>query len=167
MSLSKDEFLQHLQANRQVLLQLFDDVPETALTTPHTIGAWRVIDVLAATTAWDGETLRRLDFATGERSQPPHDVTDEGYWQVWLEEQVRVKRVMGPRGIKVDMAGTWIRLLARIEALSPHEYARWLDSDPQATPNRDQPYIAQLRAWRQQWERSLPWWRRMYRLLFR
>ncbi|MDX1521809.1 MAG: hypothetical protein R3264_09295, partial [Anaerolineae bacterium] len=113
----------------------------------------------------DGEAIRRIAVAGGEARVPPHDVTDTGYWQTWSKEQVEIKRIMGARGIKVDMAGTWVRLLAHIESLSPADYARWLEIDPQATARRDADFIPQLQAWRKKWEQSLPWWRKLQRRL--
>jgi hypothetical protein len=126
------------------------------------------VDVLAHITAWDGETLRRIAYATGQSVRPPHDVEDEVYWLAWNEKQVEVKRVMGPRGVKVDMASTWVRLLGRIEELSSLDYVRWAEVDPYFFQERhDLEHARQLRAWRELWEQSLPWWQRLRRKLAR
>ena len=74
---------------------------------------------------------------------------------------------MGARGIKVDLAGTWVRLLAQIEALPPPDYARWLEMDPRALQRHDVEHAQQLQQWREQWERSLPWWRKVGRRIRR
>jgi hypothetical protein len=156
--IKKEDLLARLQADRQTLLKTIEGAPDEALTMPEAIGMWSVLDVLAHITAWDGETLRRIAFATGESPRPPHDVDDEVYWLAWNEQQVEMKRVMGPRGIKVDLASTWTRLLARIESLSPLDYARWLEVDPYFAQERhDLEHAHQLRAWRKRWEQSLPW----------
>jgi hypothetical protein len=165
--ISKDDLLAQLQTERQQLLKLLDDVPDEALTQPGAIGEWRVIDVLAYIAAWDGESLRRIAYASGESFQPPHDVNDSAYWQAWSEKQIEIKRIMSPRGIKVDMVGTWVRLLAQIEALSPQEYARWLEVDPHSQPDQHQEQLKQLQLWREKWERSLSWWQKLRRKFWR
>jgi hypothetical protein len=157
---SKEDYLAQLQANRLALLQTIDDLPEAALRLPSAVGAWSVTEVLAYLTAWDGERLRRAAFAGRESARPPHDVTDQAYWRAWVEGQIKIKQVMAPRGIKVDLAGTWIRLLAALEALEPAEFARWLDLDQPGPAGPEAELAEQLRAWRGRWERSLPWWRR-------
>lgn len=161
--LAKDELLAQLQSERQQLFKLLDDVPDEAWLMPGGVGEWRVIDVVAYITAWDGERLRRIAYATGESFQPPHDVNDTAYWQAWSEKQVEIKRVMGPRGIKVDLVGTWVRLLAQLEALSPAEYARWLALDPPLQQEQHGEQIRQLQIWREQWERCLSWWQKLRR----
>lgn len=162
----KEDLLVRLQADRQALLDVIAGVPEEVLPMPGAGGAWSALDVLAHITAWDGETLRRIAYATGENNQPPHNIDDEVYWQSWNEKQVAMKRLLGPRGIKVDMASTWTRLLARLESLSSLEYARWLEIDPYVGQERhDLEHTRQLEVWREQWERSLPWWQRLKRKL--
>ena len=79
----KAELLNRLMADRQALLDAIEGVPDGALTMPGAVGAWSVVDVLAHITAWDGETLRRIAFATGQSAPPPHDIDDEDYWLVW------------------------------------------------------------------------------------
>lgn len=165
--LTKEAFLAQLQTDRHALLQTLDDLPEAALTEPVAPGDRSALDILAHLTARDGEMLRRIAWASRESYRVPHDVHDEAYWVAWLEEQVQTKRIMGPRGIKVDMAGTWVRLLATLEALAPADFERWLELDPLG---RDRPEIAftgQLRAWRAAWERSRPWWQRLARTIKR
>ena len=160
--IEKVALVARLKADRGALLDTVAGVPDGALTAPGAVGRWSAMDVLAHVTAWDGETLRRIDFATGASAYPPHDVDDEVYWLDWNEKQVEIKRVMGPRGVKVDMASTWVRLLARIEALTSLDYARWAEVDPYSFQVRhDLEHAQQLSAWRVRWERSLPWWQRL------
>jgi len=164
--IDKEEFLARLKADRQALLDVIEGVPDEVLTIPDAVGTWSAMDVLAHVTAWDGETMRRIAFATGQSARPPHDVDDEAYWLVWNEEQVEIKRIMGPRGVKVDMVSTWVRLVDRIGGLSPLDYARWIEVDPYFFQERhDLEHAAQLGAWRARWERSLPWWQRLRRKL--
>jgi hypothetical protein len=151
-----------MKPDREALLNIVEGVPDEALTMPGAVGTWSAIDVLAHITAWDGETLRRIAFATGEGARAPHDVDDEAYWLDWNERQVEIKRIMGARGVRVDMASTWLRLLARIEELSPLDYARWTEVDPHFFEERhDLEHARQLRAWRAAWEQLLPWWQRL------
>lgn len=151
-----------LQADREALLEAIKGLPDDALTMPGVLGIWSAMDVLAHITSWDGETLRRIAFATGESVRAPHDVDDETYWLDWNERQVEIKRIMGVRGVKVDMASTWLLLLARIERLSTLDYARWAEVDPHFFEERhDLEHAQQLRAWRARWEQSLPWWQRL------
>lgn len=160
----KEELLAQLQADRQLLLDALEGVPDEALAGRAAVGEWSAMDVLAYVTAWDGESLRRIAFAAGESGRRPHDVGDEAYWRAWSQKQVELKRLMGPRGVKVDMASTWTRLLARVEAMSGAELARWAEVDPHFAQRRyDREYAPALRAWRERWERSLPWWRRLRR----
>lgn len=162
--IKKEELLVRIQADRQFLFEAIEGVPDEALTIPGAVGTWSALDVLAHITAWDGETLRRIAFATGENTHPPHDVDDEAYWLAWNEKQVEIKRLLGPRGTKVDMASTWTRLLARIESLSPMDYARWREIDPYFFEERhDLEHADQLHTWRKRWEQSLPWWQRAKR----
>lgn len=162
--IEKAELMARLEADRQALLETIEGVPDQALAISGAVGTWSAMDVLAHITAWDGETLRRIAFATGQSSRPPHNVDDEAYWLAWNEKQVEIKRIMGPRGVKADMASTWVRLLARIEALSLIDYARWAEVDPHFFQERhDLEHAHQLRAWRSEWERSLPWWQRLWR----
>ncbi len=164
--ISRNDLLARLQADRQQLINAIEGVPEEALAQPGAADTWSALDVLAYLTARDGETLRRIAFAAGEQTQPPHDVDDTAYWTTWYEKQVDTKRVLGPRGIKVDMAGTWAHLIVKIESLSSMDYARWIEIDPnffQERVNLD--YARRLEAWRAQWERSLPWWTRLHRKL--
>jgi hypothetical protein len=162
--IKKEELLARLKADRAALLNTIEGVPDQVLVVPGAAGTWSAMDVLAHITAWDGETLRRIAFATGQGGRPPHDVEDDAYWLAWNEKQVEIKRIMGVRGVKVDMAGTWVRLLARIEELSAREYARWAEVDPYFFRERhDLEHAEQLRAWRKTWERSLPWWQRLRR----
>lgn len=164
--IEKADLIARLKADRQALLDAIQGVPDEALTIPGAIGSWSAMDVLAHITAWDGERLRRIAFATGQSARSPHDVDDEAYWLAWNEKQVEIKRIMGPRGVKVDMAGTWVRLLARIEELSELDYARWAEVDSSFFQERhDLGHARQLRAWREEWERSLPWWQRLQRKL--
>jgi hypothetical protein len=166
--IAKEALLTRLEADRRALLDVIEGVPDEALITSGAVGMWSVMDVLSHITAWDGERLRRIAFATGNSARPPHDVDDDAYWLAWNEKQVEIKRVMGPRGVKVDMAGTWVRLLARIEELSPVDYARWAEVDPCFFRERhDLEHARQLGAWREKWERSLPWWQRLRRKLSR
>lgn len=162
---SKEILLAQLQAERQALLSTLEDMPDEVLTISGVVGQWSALDVLAWVTAWDGEALRRIAFATGQTARQPHDVDDEAYWSAWGEEQIKMKRVMGPTGVKVDLAGTWVRLLARIESLSPLDYARWVEIDSHLRPGRDREFAEHLQRWREQWERSLPWWLRLKRRL--
>ena len=161
--MTKDELLVQIQRDRHALLKTLDGVPDEAFAQPAVGESLSVVELLAEITAWDGEMLRRIAFAKGDSSQPPHDVTDESYWQAWSEQQVALKQIMGPRGIKVDLAGTWVRLLSRIEALSPLDYAHWLEIDPYVQQRRDLERTAQLRQWRIAWEQSLPWWQKLWR----
>ncbi len=166
--IDKAELLERLKADRQALLEPVEGMPDEALTMPGVVGAWSVMDVLAHITAWDGETLRRIAFATGQSARPPHDIDDQDYWLAWNDTQVEIKRIMGPRGVKVDMAGTWVRLLARIEELTPLDYARWAEVDPYFFQERhDLEHARHLQDWRRRWERSLPWWQRLRRRLLR
>jgi hypothetical protein len=165
--ISKSELLARMQADRQALINTVEGVPEDVLAQSNAVGTWSALDVLAHITAWDGETLRRIAFATGQRNQPPHDIDDDAYWLAWNDEQVEIKRILGPRGIKIDMAGTWARLLAQIETLSELDYARWVEIDPHFFAERhDLEHAHQLQVWREQWERSLPWWQRLRRKIF-
>ena len=160
----KTELLSRMQADRQTLINTIEGVPEDVLARPNAVGTWSALDVLAHITARDGETLRRIAFATGQNNHPPHDIDNDAYWLAWNDEQIEIKRVLGPRGIKVDMAGTWTRLLAQIETLSELDYARWAEIDPHFFEERhDLEHAHQLQVWRQQWEQSLPWWRRLRR----
>jgi hypothetical protein len=160
----KAELLTQMQANRQALINTIEGVPEDVLARPNAVGTWSALDILAHITAWDGETLRRIAFATGQSNHPPHDIDDDDYWLAWNDEQIEIKRVLGPRGIKVDMAGTWARLLAQIEALSELDYVRWAEIDPHAFDERhDLEHARQLQVWRETWERSRPWWQRLRR----
>jgi len=162
--IAKAELLARMQADRQILIEAIEDVPEDVLARPNAVGIWSALDILAHLTAWDGETLRRITFATGQSNQPPHNIDDDDYWLAWNDEQVEIKRLLGPRGIKVDMAGTWARLIARIESLSPRDYQRWAEIDPHAFDERhDLEHARQLQRWRVAWERSLPWWQRLRR----
>lgn len=165
--LTKEALLAQLQADRQALLKALDDLPEAAMTEPGVAGERSVIDILAHLTARDGEMLRRIAFAGRESSRPPHDVHDEAYWAAWTETQVQTKRIMGPRGIKVDMAGTWVRLLVAIEDLVPADFERWRDLDPLWQERPEVAYLPQIGAWREAWEKSLPWWQRLTRKLKR
>ncbi len=162
---TKEALLSELQTERQKLLKILDGVPEDDLEIAGPAGGWSGMDILAHITAWDGEALRRLAFATGESARRPHDLEDTAYWQRWNEEQVALKRMLGPKGVKVDMAGTWVRLLATIEGLHPLDYARWQEVGTGIRPGHDAEHAAQLRAWREHWEQSLPWWRRVKRRL--
>ena len=164
---TKEPLLAALKAERHSLLTTLDDVPNEVLTRPGAVDRWSALDVLAYVTAQDGEMLRRIAFATGQTTRRPHDVDDEAYWSAWAEQQVQMKRVMGPRGVKVDMAGTWVRLLARIESLSPRDYARWVEIDPFVRPERDREYVELLQRWRKRWEGSLPWWQRSWRKMMK
>ena len=164
--IGKAELVARLKTDRQALLDAIEGVPDEVLTAPGAIGTWSAMDVLAHITAWDGETLRRIAFATGQSARAPHDVDDESYWLAWNEKQVEIKRIMGPRGVKVDLAGTWVRLLAQVEELSPLDYARWAEVDPYFFQERhDMEHAQQLHAWRESWEQSLPWWQRLRRKL--
>jgi len=160
----KTELLSRMQADRQALISVIEGIPEEVLARPNAVGTWSVLDVLAHITAWDGETLRRIAFATSQSNHLPHDIDDDAYWLAWNDEQVEIKRVLGPRGIKVDMAGTWARLIARIEALSSRDYERWAEIDPHAFDERhDLEHAHQLQVWREVWEQLLPWWQRLRR----
>lgn len=152
-----------LQQERQTLLRTLDNMPDEALIKPGAVGEWSAMDVLAYLAAWDGEALRRIAFAAGETHRPPHNVEDTAYWTAWSEKQIKLKQIMGPQGIKVDMAGTWVRLLARLEDLSPPDFSRWTQIDPDLRPERDRAYAEKLQAWRERWEQSLPWWQRWWR----
>ena len=164
----KEDLLVRLQADRQALFEAIENVPDEALRMPGAVGTWSALDVLAHLTAWDGETLRRIAYATGENNRPPHNIDDAAYWQSWNEKQVQMKRLLGPRGIKVDIASTWARLLARIESLSPPDYTRWLEIDPHSWQERhDLEHARQLQVWRKKWERSLPQCQRLQRKLTR
>ncbi|MEM7343814.1 MAG: DinB family protein [Chloroflexota bacterium] len=161
--IEKEALLEQLQQQRKALFTLIDDVPEEVLALPNVVDTWSVLDMLAHLTAWDGEALRRLMFVTGESYQSPHDVHDEAYWREWGQKQVELKRVMGARGIKVDMAGTWVRLLARINELERFHYSRWLELNPQLMDSSNLDYIEPLQAWRDEWERSLSLWQKVQR----
>ena len=161
--LPKENLIIRLQRDRQTLLATLTGVPDEALATPGANGSWSAMDILAHLTAWDGEAMRRMAFATGDSSTPPHDLDDEAHWQQWNVQQIEMKRLLGPRGVKVDLAGTWVRLMARIEALSPLDYARWLEIGSGIRLDHDREHTQQLRDWRDHWERSLPWWRRVGR----
>ena len=165
--ITKEALLIQLQTERQILLEVLEDVPDEALATPGAAGEWSAMDVLAHVTAWDGEALRRIAFATGESSRRPHDLDDTAHWQAWNEKQIELKRLLGPRGVKVDMAGTWLRLLARIKALSPLDYARWLEAGTAIRWGHDLEHAQQLRQWKARWERLLPWWRQLQRRWFK
>lgn len=162
--IDRAELMVRLNADRQALLDAIEGVPDQALAMPGAVGTWSAMEVLAHITAWDGETLRRIAFATRQSTRPPHNVDDEAYWLAWNEKQVEIKQIMGPRGVKVDMASTWVRLLARIEALSLMDLVRWAEVDPYFFQERhDLEHAHQLRVWREGWERSLPWWQRLRR----
>ena len=70
----KETLLTRLQTDRQTLLKTIEGVPNEALAAPNAVGSWSVLDVLAHITAWDGEMLRRIAFASGDHARPPHDV---------------------------------------------------------------------------------------------
>jgi hypothetical protein len=161
--IEKTALVARLQADREALLDTVEGVPDEALTAPGAVGARSAMNAMAHVTAWDGETLRRINFATGASAYLPHDVDDEVYWLDWNEKQVEIKRVMGPRGVKVDMASTWVRLLTRIEALTSLDHARWAEVNPYFFQERhDLEHAQQLSAWRERWERSPPWWQRLW-----
>jgi hypothetical protein len=156
--IDKAALVARLKADREALLAAVEGLPDGALSVPGVVGVWSAMDVLAHVTACDGETLRRIDFATGASTYAPHVVDDEVYWSDWNEKQVEIKRVMGPRGVKVDMASTWVRLLARIESLTSVDYARWAEIEPHFFDKRhDLEHARQLHSWRERWERTLPW----------
>ncbi len=159
-NLNKEEFLRQLQQTRQVLLSQLDDVPEADLTAGGVIGEWSLLDVLAYLTAWDGELLRRIAFASGE-GRAPHPVNDDDYWQAWTEKQLKIKRIMGSRGIKTDLAGTWVRLLANLEMLHPTEYDRLLTVLPPNYLAQQETYLKDLQQWRLTWEQNQSWWWQM------
>jgi hypothetical protein len=156
--------LARLQADRQAVFRAIEGVPDQFLIWTGPDSGPPPLDILAYITAWDGETLRRIAYASGQSSHRPYDVSNKSYWEAWSRKQVEMKRLLGPRGIKVDLAGTWARLVTRLESLTPAEYTRWLEFDPRlATERPDLAHAEQLQRWRVAWERSLPWWQRLRR----
>ena len=154
--MDKETLLTLFMTRSERLTQILDGVPHVEFERPGAIGSRSIKEVCALLTAWDGEAMRRIDYVTGHRLDPPHDLHDSPYWDIWLERQVAVKRVMPVRGVLVDMVGTRQRLLTRLADLDNFHVERWLAIDPQATQPYFQDYLVQAQTWRIIWNETHP-----------
>lgn len=59
----KTELLRRIQREQEAFLQVLEDVPDDALTTPNTIGQWSVKDLVAHFIAHEQRALRELQAA--------------------------------------------------------------------------------------------------------
>ena len=163
--MDKEALLLLLTGYSEALMPILEGVPHEALELPQAVDTWSVKNVCAYFTTWDGEALRRIDFFSGQRFEPPHNLHDEAYWLAWVEKQLAIKGVMSVQGTLVDMIGTRQRLLTRLSDLSDFHLVRWLVEDPQATQPYFPPLIAKLKQWRATWDEANPpsiglkkWW---------
>jgi len=152
----KDVILTAMTKTWQQLAALLDGVPLEEIAAEPLANGQSIKTACSALTAWDGEALRRIDFVTGHRLQPPHNPLDDDYWQAWLARQIAVKTIMAMRGILVDMVGTRQRLLARVAGMDAFHVSRWLDFDPLAVKSPWDAYLPLFAEWRAAWDAAHP-----------
>lgn len=154
--MDKETLLARFVAHSEAFTQALDGIPHEAFETPGVVNGRSLKEVCALLTAWDGEALRRVDFVTGRRLEPPHNPHDTIYWETWLRRQIEVKCIMSTSGVLVDMIGTRQRLLARLAELSDFQIERWLAQDPQAMQPHFAEYLREVQAWRASWDAAHP-----------
>lgn len=140
--------LMRLNEELQTLTQLLDGVPDNALEEAGAIRSQSIKEICCELTAWDGESLRRLQFAIGQSFSPPHDPHDTVYWQSWIENQKQIKRVMPIRGVLVDLVSTRQRLIAAVAELNDFQFDRWEEIDPLVQNSVYLQIVPQLTTWR-------------------
>jgi hypothetical protein len=163
--LDKESLLLKLSSDLEALTGLLTDIPPEALETPQAVGNHSVKQTCALFAAWDGECIRRIDFVTGQRVQPPHDPNDTTYWQAWEQTQIGIKDIMPVRGVIVDMVSVRQRLISKVTDLNDFYFERWLEEDPQASQAHYTEALPQIQAWRSHWDELHPpakglrkWW---------
>ncbi len=154
--MNKKTLLRDMQIHWQRLVSAVEGVPHDRLEHAILADGRSIKAACAVLTAWDGETMRRIRFATGERTEPPHDPLDDDYWHAWADRQIEVKSVMPVRGVMIDMIGTRRRLLELIESLDESQFERWLATDPHAGASRFAETATLVEQWRETWNTTQP-----------
>ena len=138
------------------LTTALEGVPHPVIDSAVTSAGITLKETCCLHAAWDGETIRRLDFVSGVRFEPPHNPTDRDYWRTWSEKQIAIKRIMPPRGVLTDMVGVHQRLLIRLQDFPEYRMAAWLQLDPHLASPFPTPYLDALFAWRETWQPPRP-----------
>jgi len=152
----KKTMLHDMQRNWQRLVSAVEGVPHDELEHAALSNGRSIKAACGLLTAWDGEAMRRIRFAIGERTTPPHDPLDADYWTAWAERQIEVKNVMPIRGVMIDMIGTRRRLLELIESLDDAQFQRWIASDPHAGATQFAETATLVEQWRETWNTTRP-----------
>ncbi len=154
--MDKKTLLHDMQLNWQRLVSAVEGVPHDELEHAILADGRSIKAACGLLTAWDGETMRRIRFAIGERTKPPHNPLDDEYWSAWAARQIEIKSVMPIRGVMIDMIGTRRRLLELIETLDDAQFERWLATDPHAGSPRFAKTASLVEQWRQTWNAVQP-----------
>ncbi len=154
--MDKKTLLRNMQLDWQRLVSAVEGVPHDELEHVTLADGRSIKAACGLLTAWDGETMRRIRFATGERSEPPHDPHDGEYWSAWAARQIEIKSVMPIRGVMIDMIGTRRRLLELIESLDETQFDHWLATDPHAGSPRFAETASLVEQWRETWNAAHP-----------
>ncbi len=152
----KETLLATMASNWKRLAKALDGVPHEVLEDATLAEGRTIKAVCCLLTAWDGESMRRIEFVTGEQFNPPHSPHDTAYWDRWTQNQIETKSIMSMRGVMVDMVGTHQRLLARLDELNDFHFYRWLEEDPQAGAPLYEKYLSQIETWRAAWDIAHP-----------
>lgn len=161
--MGKKELLKQMNRQWKRLSSAVEGVPDEALEAVALPDDRTIKAACCAFTAWDGEMMRRIGVARGER-EPAHDPHDAVYWTAWEDQQISVKSIMPMRGVLVDMVGTRRRLLTLIESLDDETIMRWIGFDPRADGTAFEICLREIEVWREQWNTDHPTgWRRFFR----
>ncbi len=147
----KKTLLDKMQFDWQRLVSAVEGVPHDALERAKLENGRSIKAACCLLTAWDGETMRRIRFATDDRAEPPHDPREAQFWSTWEQKQIEVKSIMPMRGVMIDMIGTRRRLLEKIRALDDTQFGQWLAADPHAGSPQFAEVAAMVQAWRETW----------------
>jgi uncharacterized protein (TIGR03083 family) len=114
----KAELLRRIQREQEAFLQVLEDVPDDALTTPNTIGQWSVKDLVAHFIAHEQRALRELQTAArGEKFNIPLD--DNDAFNALAVESLQTHSLQ-------DVLAAWVastaQLQTAVEALSDDDF---------------------------------------------
>src|SRR6476661_8573732 len=104
----KGELLRRIQREQEAFLQVLEDVPDDALTTPNTIGQWSVKDLVAHFVAHEQRALRELNAARrGEKYSVPLD--DNDAFNALAVESLQTHSLQ-------DVLAAWVASTAQLQA---------------------------------------------------
>lgn len=127
--MNKKELIDNLEDQRELFLDLIENLPEETLTTPGVVGQWSIKDILAHISRWEAELVKLLwQISQGQRPTSMH-FTNKGTVdqvnQVWYEESASrtIARVLD------DFQSVRNQTVLRIEGFSDRDL-----TDPKRYP---------------------------------